>query len=320
MRQTVLITGSSGFVGGFLANLYADAGWDVHGTVRNDTASGVLQRITLHHLDLEDTGAVRELIGVCRPMVVHHLAAQSSVRVSAAQPLATLISNLVMQRHILDAVAASAYGTRVVVVGSADEYGCVKRAENPVSEDQPLLPVSAYGLSKVGQDLMGYEFFAAHALPVVRVRPFLQIGPRRPDRFAAGSFARQVAEIEAGRREPRIDVGNIDQVRDMCDVRDVARAMRLAAESGQAGAVYNIASGEGHTHRELIRLMLEMAGVQAEIHEDRSRRRPVEPEVIIGDSSRLRADTGWSPAIDFRTSVRDTLEYWRERVSRCDER
>ncbi len=312
--RTVLITGAGGFLGGFLVERYVELGWTVHGTVRSASPGHVNPAATLHPMDLEQPDAVRGLIATIRPDLVHHLAAQSSVRISSQEPLKTLLSNLVMQRNVLDGVLQNGITARVVVVGSADEYGCVDPADNPISESFRLLPVNAYGLSKVGQDLMGYEYFAARGMAVVRVRPFLQIGPRRPDSFAAGSFARQVAEIELGRRPPVIHTGNIDQVRDMCDVRDVSVAMSLVAEMGQPGDVYNVASGTGHTHREIIDRMLQLSGMNVKVQEDRSLLRSIEPAAIVGDSTRLRQATGWVPQISFERSVADTLQYWRDRL------
>jgi GDP-4-dehydro-6-deoxy-D-mannose reductase len=161
---------------------------------------------------------------------------------------------------------------------------------------------------------MGLEYVVAHGLDVVRVRPFLQLGPRRQDHFVAGTLARQIAEIEAGVREPVIEVGNVDLARDFTDVRDVTRAYRLIAERGAGGGVYNIASGSAHSLRDLLRIMLAEAGVQVDIRQSEERLRGAEAPLLVGDATRLREATDWAPEISFEKSAADTLAYWRDRV------
>lgn len=319
MARRVLITGATGFAGSFLVEHYAQRGWKVFGTYRdgNEDHSWLPPGVSLQQIDLLDDAAVSRLVGVVRPDLVHHLAAQSSVSASWQDPLGTLQGNTAAQYHLLEAVATLRPAARVLVVGSCDEYGDVAPADNPVAETHPLCPINPYALSKVAQDLMGYQYARVQGLAVVRVRPFLQIGPRRSDRFVAGSFARQVAEIELGLREPVIEVGTIDLQRDFTDVRDVARSLALAAERGMAGEVYNVASGQAHSLRDLLRSMLAVAHVQAEIRTAAERQRVGEPPLLVGDATRLHDLTGWKPEISFEQSAADTLAYWRERLRRA---
>lgn len=286
------------------------------GTYREleDSETAVPDGVALVHIDLLDAPAVSRLIAEARPDLVLHLAAQSSVSASWGDPMRTLRDNATMQYNLLEAVLQTDDSTRVLVVGSCDEYGNVSPDDNPVGEWQELRPISPYAISKVVQDLMGYEYAAVHGLPVVRVRPFLQIGPRRSDRFVAGSFARQVAEIERGMRAPVIEVGNIDLMRDFTDVRDVARAYAATAEQGEPGEVYNIASGTAHSLRNLLDAMLHAASLDADIQQVPGLKRPGEPPILVGDASRLRDLTDWTPEISFEQSAADTLAYWRERV------
>jgi GDP-4-dehydro-6-deoxy-D-mannose reductase len=269
----------------------------------------------LFPVDLLVASDVERLIGDVQPEVVCHLAAESSVARSMADPMGALIHNATMQFNVLEAVVQFVPTARVLVVGSSDEYGNVHPDENPVGEAAPFRPASPYALSKVMQDMMGLQYVEAQKLDIIRVRPFLQLGPRRSTVFAVGSFARQVAEIERGMRPPVLHTGSIDLLRDFTDVRDVARASALAVRSGSTGAVYNIATGCGHTLRELIDIMLRKAGVTAEVRVDEKLLRPGEAAVVLGDARALRAATGWEPTISFERSVEDTLEYWRERVS-----
>jgi GDP-4-dehydro-6-deoxy-D-mannose reductase len=220
-----------------------------------------------------------------------------------------------MQMNLLEAVAAEAPQTRVLVVGSGDEYGHVEPSENPVSERQELRPLNPYAISKVAQDLMGYQYYASHGMHVIRVRPFVQIGPRRSDQFVAGSFARQVAEIQAGLAPAVIEVGNIDIERDITDVRDVVRAYSLLLDRGLPGEVYNLGSGRGTTIRQMLAAIMRAAGIEAEIRQEPQLRRTGEPVALIGDISKLEMATGWSPTISLQQSAADTFTYWRGQVA-----
>jgi GDP-4-dehydro-6-deoxy-D-mannose reductase len=314
---TILITGATGFSGSFLLEHYAAAGWTVVGTCLGTpeyAPDESLTDVSLVAVDLRDSEAVSGLVSRVRPDVLVHLAAQSSVSVSWQRPMQTLTDNATMQYAVLEAVLTSGTQTRVITVGSGDEYGSVREDENPVSEERELLPSSPYGLSKVAQDLMARQYWEVHGLDIVRTRPFQQAGPRRADKFVAGSFARQVSEIALGVREPIIHVGNIDLERDFVDVRDVARAYSSLVEHGTPGAVYNIATGESNTLRDMLTLMIEHSGISPDIREDPSRKRLHEAPKLIGDASKLRAATGWEPLISFEQSVIDTLSYWRDRV------
>jgi GDP-4-dehydro-6-deoxy-D-mannose reductase len=311
----VLITGATGFAGSFLVDQYLAAGWEVHGTTRGRPGEIDPDRaVALHVLDLQDADAVRSLVRGVLPDVVCHLAAQSSVAASFGDPFETYRDNVLGQLHLLQAVSALTTPPRVLVVGSCDEYGPVRPEDNPVREDQPLRPATPYAVSKVGQDLMGLQYWLAAELPVVRVRPFLQLGPRRSAQFVAGSVARQIAQIAAGLREPVLEVGTIDLERDFTDVRDVARAYALAMERGRPGEVYNIASGQAQSLRRMIALMLESAGVEAEIRSAETLRRRGEAPLLVGDARKLQEETGWHPEIGFARSARDTVEYWLDRA------
>jgi GDP-4-dehydro-6-deoxy-D-mannose reductase len=202
----------------------------------------------------------------------------------------------------------------VLVVGSCDEYGYVTPDENPVDERQELRPLTPYALSKVAQDLMGYQYYTSNGLDVVRVRPFVQVGPRRPDRFVAGSFGRQVAEIEAGTAAPVIEAGNIDLERDITDVRDMVEGYALLMEKGKGGEVYNLGTGTPTSLRALLLATMRAAGIEAEIRETPALQRTGEPPVLVSDSSKMKAATGWFPRISLDQSAADTLDYWRRRI------
>lgn len=311
-----LVTGGTGFTGGFVVERLLDDGWEVAVTSLAGGSRHLPARVAVHTIDLRDVGATRELIHAVRPDLVVHLAAQSSVHRALHDPMGTLHDNAAMQFAVLEAVARRAQHTRVIVAGSADEYGHVSPDENPIGEHQELRPLTAYALSKVAQDLMARQYVHTHGMDIVRTRPFGQLGPRRQPLFVAGNLARQIALIEMGATARVVTVGNLRLQRDFVDVRDAARALVLLARHGTRGAVYNIATGVPHTLREMVDTMIEAARVNVEVIEDAGLLRPWEPEVMVGDATRLRDATGWEPRFSFEHSVLDTLRYWRDEVRR----
>lgn len=319
----LLITGIAGFAGSHLAEFALSQGAEVWGAVRPGSSTEHIDHVRgglrLVECELLDEHSVESLVTTVRPDLVAHLAAQSSAAASWHAPGETLAVNVLGQANVLEAIRKSCRGSRVLVVGSADEYGAVEEHELPVTESAPLRPLSPYAVSKVAQDLMGFQYFRGHGLAVVRARPFNHEGPRHADTFVVSSFARQIAEIEAGRRPPVIEVGDLTAERDFTDVRDVVRAYWLLLTGGQAGEVYNICAGKAWRLADVLAMLLAGAGVGGvEIRPDPARLRPVDVPVLRGDASRLRAAVGWDPEIAFERTLHDVLEYWRKRVGTAD--
>ena len=321
----VLITGAHGFVGGHLLELLRTEHPEVEvfGLVRpRGGAPGPRPgRATILEGDLDDAAAVTAAVATARPDRIVHLAGQSSVHHSWIDPGATLRTNVMGVVHLMDAVRAERLRPRVLVVGSADEYGIVENASIPVREDTPLRPVSPYGVSKVAQGLLALEYAAPDGPQVLRTRTFPHTGPGRGEAFAESSFARQIAEVAAGRRPPSLSVGNLEAVRDFTDVRDVVRAYWALLEAATAGGpgrldgVYNVCSGRGVRLGDVLRQLVALAGVDVEIRQDPGRVRPSDIPVLVGDPSRLRAATGWEPRIALDRTLRDLLEDWGVRIS-----
>ncbi|HCW51747.1 MAG TPA: GDP-mannose 4,6-dehydratase [Clostridiales bacterium] len=319
----VLITGVTGFAGSHLAE-YAmvQPGVEVYGTSRTRSRLGnishLLDKLKLVECDLRDPFSVERAIDEVRPDFLFHLAAQSFVPASWTAPEETITTNVLGQLHLLEAVRKHCPGIRIQIACSSEEYGLVHPDEIPINEDNPLRPLSPYGVSKVAQDLLGYQYHQSYGLWIVRTRAFNHTGPRRGEVFAVSSFAKQVAEIEAGLRPPVLFCGNLDARRDFTDVRDMVQAYWLALEHGEPGEVYVIASGRSYTMREVLDLILEMARVPVEVRVDPGRLRPSDVPVLEGDSSKFRAKTGWAPTIPLSETLSDLLDYWRERVTGPD--
>lgn len=297
----VLITGSAGFVSQHLTPLCRSRGAQVIGWERKT-------------VDLLDAAAVQRGLEETRPDWIFHLAAKSHIGRSWLDPLDTLQTNISAQVNLFESLRRLGMKPRIAVAGSSEEYGMLDPKDVPIHEETPLKPVSPYAVSKVAQDLMGLQYFKNYGLEVIRLRLFNQTGPGRSEAFVTSAFARQVARIEAGLQDPVLHVGNLSAVRDFTDVRDAAEALWLALERGEAGDVYNICSGEGIPISGILDLLKKESRADFRIVPDGDRMRPSDLPVIVGDGSKFRKKTGWSPRISFAQSMKDLLAEWRTRV------
>ncbi len=313
-----LVTGIGGFAGSHLTDhLLAQGEEDIWGVIHRSAghARAFADRVHLVTVDLRDPDAVHKVFEKVQPTHVYHLAGQAFVPVSWKDPWATLEANVRSQLNILQALVTLGVGARVLVVGSNEEYGHVAPESLPISEEVPFRPDSPYGVSKVAQDMLGLQYFISHQVYAVRVRPFNHIGPRQNDRFVAASFARQIAEIEAGLRPPIMHVGNLAAQRDFTDVRDTVRAYRLALLRGRAGEVYNVGGGKPRPAQEILDGLLSLSRHEIQVEEDPTRLRPADVPVSYCDPGKLRRHTGWEPSIPFEQSLRDILDDWRGRIA-----
>ena len=315
-----LITGITGFAGSHLADyLVAEhPEVEVFGTrrwrSRTENVEHLGDSVKFVECDLNDAAAVQTMLAEVRPDKIFHLAAQSFVPASWRAPAETLSTNINSQTNIFEAVRALGLEPTIQIAGSSEEYGLVLPDEVPITEDNPLRPLSPYAVSKVGQDLLAYQYFRSYGMKTIRTRGFNHTGPRRGEVFVTSNFAKQIASIEAGLQEPVIRVGNLSSQRDFTDVRDTVRAYWLAVEKGTPGDVYNIATGQAITIQELLDRLLELSSTKVELQVDPDRLRPSDVEILLGDYSKLHEDTGWEPRIPLQTTLQDTLEYWRNRV------
>jgi GDP-4-dehydro-6-deoxy-D-mannose reductase len=315
----VLITGITGFVGSHLAE-YCLARGDVElfGTLRwrsrMDNVHDVAESVEMIDCDLRDYIATRRTIADVRPDFIFHLAAQSFVPTSWKAPVETVVTNMVGEINIFESLRELGLWSRVQIAGSSEEYGLVHEDEVPIKETNPLRPLSPYGVSKVGQDLLGYQYHMSYGLNIIRTRAFNHTGPRRGDVFVSSNFAKQIAMIEKGAKEPVIEVGNLDARRDFTDVRDMVKAYWLAVEKGVPGEVYNLGSGKDVTIRKMLDMLLEHSNMKIDVRQDPSRMRPSDVEILLADTTKFHELTGWVPEIPLEKTLGDLLDYWRERV------
>lgn len=317
----LLITGITGFVGSHLAELALAQGTDVVGAIRwrsnTEHIDHVRNRLTLIESDLRDVLSAHALIEQARPDVVVHLAAQSFVAASWQAPSETLLTNAVSQTNLLEAVRQARRQCRFLVIGSSEEYGLVYPDELPIRETNPLRPMSPYAVSKVTQDLMGWQYFKSYGLDVVRTRAFNHEGPRRGENFATSSFAKQIAEIEAGLHEPVVHVGDLKPTRDFSDVRDVVRGYWTLLEHGVAGDVYNLCSGVDRSIEWVVRFLIGRSTASGiEVRSDAARMRPSDVPVLRGSPDKIEKATGWRVTIPLERTLDDLLDYWRQRIKK----
>jgi GDP-4-dehydro-6-deoxy-D-mannose reductase len=308
-ERVALITGASGFCGQHLAAHLREAGYRVAGF---DLGDGPPPDLPLYRGDITNAATIEAVLAEVRPGVIFHLAALLNPRLTyetlhRVNALGTL--------NLLDAVRAVCPGAAVLVTSTSAVYGYVRPENLPIAENQPFYPANVYAVTKIAQEMLAHQQYAAHGLHVIRTRTFNLVGPGESPAFASSAFARQVAEIELGRRKPVLQVGNLDSVRDFTDVRDAVRAYRLLAEQGRPGDVFNVCSGRGTPIRQVLDLLLALSTVpDISVEVDTARLQPADVPIQVGDPSRLKALTGWSPAKPLEQSLADVLDDWRNRV------
>ena len=316
----ILITGITGFAGSHLADflLAERKDVDIYGMVRwrskTENIEHIRDKIKLYECDIRDAYSVNKVIREVRPERIFHLAAQSFVPTSWRAPAETLTTNVIGELNIFEAVRQNGIDPLIHIAGSSEEYGLVKKDEIPIKETNPLRPLSPYAVSKVGQDLLGYQYFKSYGLKIIRTRGFNHTGPRRGEVFVCSDFAKQVARIEKGKQKPIIKVGNLKAKRDFTDVRDMVRAYWLVLEKGKIGEVYNICSNKAYSIKEVLDILLSLSRKRIKIEEDPQRMRPSDVPILLGDNTKFKKETGWQPEISFEKSIKDLLDYWRQRV------
>lgn len=315
-----LITGTGGFAGQHLARrLLENPQTSVFGVARSGVSwTGddpcASERFTLLLADLARATDARQIIQDSAPDQLYLLAAFSAPAEAFVDPMATIVNNVACVLNVLEAARYLAPKARILVVSSAEVYGRSPASGESVDEHAPLAPDNPYAVSKAAQDLLGYQYHVAYGMDIVRVRPFNHIGPGQSDRFMAPSFARQIAEVEAGLREPVIEVGNLDAWRDFTDVRDMVRAYELALSGGAAAEPYNLATGKAVAVRSVLKGLLGLSRRRISIQLDAQRVRPVDARVLVGNPGRFMRQTGWEPLIPLEQTLADILDDWRDRV------
>jgi GDP-4-dehydro-6-deoxy-D-mannose reductase len=301
--KRLIVTGLDGFVGQHVRRALETGHYGHFRLVVPRTTIELTEPATLT-LALEET----------QPDCVLHLAAQSFIPESIRDPRATYEVNFFGTLNLLEALKSHGFGGRILYIGSADVYGAVSDKDLPVVETHPLRPRTPYGVSKAAAELLCYQWTQDQGLDIVMTRPFNHIGPGQAEHFVVPDFAKQIAEIKLGRREPVIKVGAIDVTRDFTDVRDVVAAYLSLIDRGVTGEVYNVCSGREYSIRDVLNELIRLADVQCGVVSDDSRLRAAERRRNRGSFDKLRNCTGWEPRIPLTDSLRDVLAYWDKKL------
>jgi len=305
-----LIIGGAGFVGGYLIRELDSAGQEVFATcLENENISGNCSVRTLNILDAD---AVSEVIGGIKPDVIYHLAAQSSVSLSWKKPQLTADINVIGTINVLEAVKnCEKKDIRLILIGSGEEYGFIRKDACPLTEEEPLNPGNIYAATKACQGMLGEIYARAYKMDIIMVRAFNHSGPQQLPMFVISDFCRQIALIEKGDSPAVMSVGNLAAKRDFTDVRDVVRAYRLLGEKGVGGRTYNVGRGKAVEIQYILDTALSFSQKEIEVKQDPARMRASDIPVIEPDVSRISGDTGWKAEISMEKTIEDTLNYWR---------
>jgi GDP-4-dehydro-6-deoxy-D-mannose reductase len=307
-----LVTGVTGFAGGYLAEALLDRGDAVVGIGRTATWPPALQhlagKVELLAADLCDAAKIEAILRETRPECICHLAGYARTGRSFNEADAAWDGNLTTTRRLYEAAARWGSHARILFIGSGLIYG---GGDRPPDESASLRPASPYAASKAAADLLSYQVYCAPGLDVVRARPFNHIGPRQSPEFAVAHFARQVVAIERGRQPPVLETGDLRPSRDLTDVRDTVAAYLLLLDKGRSGEAYNVAGGRDFTMQTVLDRLLKQARLTVDLRQRSELVRPSELAAVRADVTKLRGETGWEPRFTLDQTLADTLDYWR---------
>lgn len=307
----VLITGINGFVGKYLSKYLIDKGYEVYGTIIEDNIK--IDNVKICKMNLLDKGEVVETIRKIKPDQIYHLAGQSSVGLSWKNPTLTINVNVNGTINLLDSIREEKLDTKVLIIGSSDEYGPIKPENCPINEEYELNPISPYAISKVTQENIAKLYVKTYGMKIIMVRAFNHIGPMQSKNFVVSDFASRIVEIESG-KERVIKVGNLEAYRDFTDVRDIVRGYNMLMEKAKIGEIYNIGSGNAIKIRDILDILISLSTKDIEVEIDKDKLRPSDVQIVECDNSKIKSHIGWEPELDIRETLKDTLDYWRRNM------
>ncbi len=308
------IIGAGGFVGNHLIRHLEQQNFTVYKSYLDFEYAALADKTNSFSMDIYNATQVADVLMQIKPDYIYHLAAQSSVGVSWQKPQLTFGVNCIGFINVLEAIRIQNLRTRVLAIGSSEEYGTVREEDNPISETLSAHPANPYAISKHSQALFADLYCKAHGLDIITVRAFNHIGPGQTEQFVLSDFCKRVVMIEHGDTEPVLYVGNLAAKRDFTDVRDIVRAYSLLMEKGVTNRLYNVGSGKAYLLRDLLDKILDMVSIKVDVVIDESKLRPIDIPIMQCNNARLFEDTGWQPQIDIAITIEDTLNYWRRQI------
>ncbi|MDE5619714.1 MAG: GDP-mannose 4,6-dehydratase [Ruminococcus sp.] len=304
-----LIIGAGGFVGGYLIRELNNYGYEVHAT--HLPSESIKDDCFRHVLDIMRKDDISKLINKIQPDIVYHLAAQSSVALSWKKPQLTAEINIIGSINVMESLPDN---TRLILIGSGEEYGFIRENACPIKESEPPEPANIYAVSKVCTGMIGRIYHRAYNKDIIIVRAFNHSGPEQSEIFVISDFCKQIAEIEKGLRPPEISTGNLSAKRDFTDVRDIVRAYRLLGEKGISGKTYNVGRGRAVSIEYILNTAIRLSEVKIVHSIDPNRLRASDIPIIEPDVSEISDDTGWKAEISVEKTVSDTLDHWRKKI------
>lgn len=323
--KKILITGISGFVGGYMVDFLTRTRPDleIHGISRSipawdyvPTPPELLKNHHFHQMDLLDIPKIKAFLEKVQPDYILHMAAQSSVAESWKTPVLSFMNNTNIFLNIIDTIRLNDNGARVLSIGSSEQYGIVKEQDLPLTEETPQHPANPYAVARVAQEQLAKIYAEGYYLDICCTRSFNHCGPGQTDRFVVSAIVKQFAQIAQGLQEPVIHIGNGTIVRDFVDVHDVVAAYMLLLAKGKRGGVYNVCSGTGRTINEIISKVSELKDIAVQVHQEQSQIRPIDNPQIIGSNQKIRTETGWVPEISFEKSLASIYDYWDAKIQK----
>lgn len=322
--KSILITGISGFVGGhftqFLLNKKQD--YAIYGLSRSKPAWDFIQspyqcsdKISFHQCDLLDSAKINAIIGKIQPDYILHLASFSSVSQSWKEPLASFLNNTNAFLNIVESVRTHDLNTKILSVGSSEEYGIVKESDLPLTEKKSVAPANPYAVARVSEEHLAQIYAKGYHLNICCTRSFNHIGTGQSDQYVVSSVAKQFAEIVIQHKKPIIKIGAGSIIRDFIDIEDVIRAYDAILEKGVTGEVYNVCSGKGHSIHDIVNSLSELTHIPVSVEQNQMLLRPIDNPVLIGSYDKLQNTTGWKPTCPIEKSLEKIHSYWLNKLS-----
>jgi GDP-4-dehydro-6-deoxy-D-mannose reductase len=322
--KSILITGISGFVGGhftrFIVDMYPD--YSIHGLSRSKPSwdfiknrKHILDTITFHQCNLLNPKTVNDIIREIRPDYILHLASFSSVSQSWIEPVASFLNNTNAFLNIVESVRIQSLTTKILSVGSSEEYGIVDKSDLPLIEKKPVAPANPYAVARVSEEYLAQIYAKGYHLNVCCTRSFNHIGPGQSDQFVVSSIAKQFAEIAIYHKKPVIRIGAGSIIRDFIDIEDVIRAYDAIFKKGVSGEVYNVCSGRGYSIYDIVTFLSELLHIPVVVEQNQNLLRPIDNPALIGNFSKLQTSTGWKPQCPIENSLEKIHAYWLNKLS-----
>ena len=322
--KSILITGISGFVGGhftrFIVNKHPSC--VIHGLSRSKPAWDfiqnrdlILEAITFHQCDLLDSKKIHEIIEEIQPDYILHLASFSSVSQSWREPLVSFLNNTNAFLNIVESVRLLDFNSKILSIGSSEEYGIVKEGDLPLTEKKQVAPANPYAVARVSEEHLAQIYAKGYNLNICCTRSFNHIGPGQSDQFVVSSIAKQFAEIAIHHKKPIIKIGAGSIIRDFIDIEDVVKAYDAILEKGETGEVYNVCGGRGYSIQEIVKALSDLTRIPVTVEQNQMLLRPIDNPVLIGSYDKLQHETGWKPYWSIEKSVQKIYNYWYNKLS-----